>query len=173
MNYNKINTADIANGKGVRVSLFVSGCTLRCPGCFNPQAQKFDYGNEYTKRIETDLLYALAQPYISGLSILGGEPYDQDPDDLLSLVEKMKYLYPNKDIWIWTGHEFEEIRNHPLTKYIDVAICGRFEVGQRDITFNNRFRGSSNQRVIDVKESLKTGKLVGLPDIPNNEIKEN
>ena len=170
MNYNKINTSDIANGKGVRVSLFVSGCTLHCPGCFNPAAQKFDYGKEYTKVTETELLLALGKPHVSGLSILGGEPYDQDPTDLLSLVEKMKYQYPEKDIWVWSGHEFEEIRNHPLTKYIDVAICGRFDINQRDITFNNRFRGSRNQRVIDVQDSLKTGKLVGYPDIPNNEI---
>lgn len=170
MNYNKINTADIANGRGVRVSLFVSGCTLHCPGCFNPDAQRFDYGTEYTKRTETELLCAIGQSYITGLSILGGEPYDQDPTDLLSLVEKVKYLYPEKDIWIWSGHEFEEIREHPLTKYIDVAIVGRYESSKRDITFNNRFRGSTNQRVIDVQESLKTGTMVLMPDIPNNEI---
>lgn len=170
MNYSKLNTADIVSGNGVRVSLFVSGCTLRCVGCHNPEAWNFDYGTKYTSGTEEEILDAASKPYIKGLSLLGGEPYDQESNDLVSLVEKFKERHPEKDIWIWTGYEFEEIRNHPLTKYIDVAVCGRFIIEQRDISANNLWRGSRNQRVVLVQDSLKTGKTVPMPDIPNNTI---
>jgi anaerobic ribonucleoside-triphosphate reductase activating protein len=170
MNYSDLNIADIANGPGVRVTLFVSGCTLKCKGCHNPAAWQFDHGTNYTLRTESDILYALAKPYIKGLSILGGEPYDQDPADLLNLVKKVKSFFLGKDIWIWTGHEFEEIQNHPLTKYIDVAVCGRFEIDKRDITFKNIYRGSTNQRVVDVQKSLTNTRPVPVSGIPNNEL---
>lgn len=168
MNYTQINTTDVANGPGVRVSLFVSGCTIHCKGCFNPAAWDFGCGTLYTSEIEAKILAALSQPYIRGLSILGGEPLDQDPADLVSLVEKAKQLYPEKDIWIWTGREFDVIRNHPLTKLIDVAVCGEFKINERDITVKNQFRGSRNQRVIDVQASLTSDKIIPLTGIPNN-----
>ena len=173
MNYSKINTADILSGPGVRVSLFVSGCTLHCVGCQNPEAWSFGYGEKYTDDTKQRILNALAQPYVKGLSLMGGEVYDQDPTDLVELVEEVRKLYPHQNIWVWTGYEFEEIRNHPLTKYVDVAVVGRFDINQRDISGLNVWRGSRNQRIIDVPLSLVSGKVILLKMIPNNEIKEN
>jgi anaerobic ribonucleoside-triphosphate reductase activating protein len=170
MNYTQINLADVANGSGVRVSLFVSGCTIHCKGCFNPAAWDFGCGTLYTSETEATILAALSKPYIRGLSILGGEPLDQDPSDLVSLVKKAKQLYPEKDIWIWTGREFNAIRNHPLTKFIDVAVCGEFKIDERDITVKNQFRGSRNQRVVDVQKSLTENSVIPVSGIPNNEI---
>lgn len=170
MNYTQINTSDVANGRGVRVSLFVSGCTIHCKGCFNPEAWDFGYGKLYTSETESQILAALGQPYIRGLSILGGEPMDQDPAALVSLVTKAKQLYPEKDIWVWTGRKFEEIRNHPLTKFIDVAVCGKFKINKKDITSDNLYRGSRNQRVIDVQMSLAENRSIPFWGIPNNEL---
>jgi anaerobic ribonucleoside-triphosphate reductase activating protein len=171
MNYQQLNKSDISNGEGVRVSLFVSGCTLRCKGCHNSDAWDFCSGTKYTKETESEILDALAKPYISGLSLLGGECYDQrDSEELLSLVRKAKMLYPTKDIWIWTGYEFDQIKYAPLTKYIDVAVTGRFILDQRDISDTNRWRGSKNQRVIDVQSSLNSNKIIPMPGIPNNEV---
>lgn len=169
MNYQQLNKSDISNGEGVRVSLFVSGCTLRCKGCHNSDAWDFCSGTKYTKETESEILDALAKTYVSGLSILGGEPYDSlDPEELLSLVRKTKMLYPTKDIWIWTGYEFDQIKFAPLTKYIDVAVTGRFILEQRDISDANRWRGSTNQRIVLVQESLQTNSIVYMPNIPNN-----
>ena len=171
MNYQQLNKSDISNGEGVRVSLFVSGCTLRCKGCHNSDAWDFCSGTKYTKETELEILDALAKTYVSGLSILGGEPYDSlDPEELLSLVRKAKMLYPTKDIWIWTGYEFDQIKSAPLTKYIDVAVTGRFILDQRDISDANRWRGSKNQLVIDVQASLNSNKIIPMQGIPNNEV---
>ena len=171
MNYSRINTADISNGPGVRVSVFVSGCSIRCKGCFNKDAWEFNSGELFTKETEDGILKLLDQKYIGGLSILGGEPYDQrDSEVLLSLVRKVKMLYPDKGIWVWTGYEFNQIKSSPLTRYIDVAVTGRFILEQRDISRDNIYRGSRNQRVILVQESLNVGKVIPMPGIPNNEI---
>lgn len=171
MNYQQLNKSDISNGEGVRVSLFVSGCTLRCKGCHNSDAWDFCSGTKYTSETESEILDALAKPYVSGLSLLGGECYDQcDSEELLNLVRKAKMLYPTKDIWIWTGYEFDQIKSAPLTKYIDVAVTGRFILDQRDISDANRWRGSKNQRVIDVQASLNSNKIIPMPGIPNNEV---
>jgi anaerobic ribonucleoside-triphosphate reductase activating protein len=171
MKYLSLNKSDITNGPGVRVSLFVSGCTHRCKGCHNPDGWSFDNGTKFSEFTVAEILDALAKPYISGLSILGGEPYDQtDVEELLGLVRKAKMLYPNKDIWIWTGYEFDQIKSSQLTKFIDVAVTGRFILDQRDISDGNRWRGSTNQKVIDVKASLESGKVIGLSGIPNNEV---
>lgn len=170
MNYQMINKADVANGKGVRVALYVSGCTLRCEGCHNSSSWDFNSGIKYTSETESEILAALSRPFIKGLSILGGEPFDQISEELLTLVRKVKMNFPNKDIWVWTGYEFNQIKASPLTKYIDVAVVGKFDIHLRDISDANRFRGSRNQRVIDVKASLKNEKVIGLADIPNNEL---
>ena len=171
MKYQQIINADISNGNGVRVSLFVSGCTLRCKGCHNPEAWDFSCGTEFTNETIDLILEQVGKSYIQGLSILGGEPFDQ-PDFclLLKLVRRFKFLYPSKDIWVWTGYEFNQIKSSPLTRYVDVAVTGRFDIDQRDISDANRWRGSRNQRVIDVKASLTNNKVVGLSGIPNNEV---
>lgn len=171
MNYLKIDKCSIENGPGVRISLFVSGCTHRCKGCHNPEGWDFCNGTKYTQETESEILDALAKPWVSGLSLLGGEPFDQsDIEELVSLVRKVKTLYPTKDIWIWTGYEFEQIKSSPLIRYCDVAVTGKFILEQRDISDNNRWRGSKNQRVLAVKASLKSGKAVAVPGIPNNEV---
>lgn len=170
MNYQKIYKNTISDGSGIGVSLYVSGCTLHCKGCHNATAWDFASGTPYTVDTETEILEALAKPYVNHLSILGGEPMDQDQEVLVSLVEKVKQLCPEKAIWCWTGYEFEDIRDFPLTKYLDVLVCGRFDIEQRDISASNVWRGSRNQRVIDVQASLNSGKTIPLTGIPNNEI---
>lgn len=171
MNYLKIDKCSIENGPGVRISLFVSGCTHRCKGCHNPEGWDFCNGTKYTQETESEILDTLAKPWVSGLSLLGGEPFDQsDIEELVSLVRKAKMLYPTKDIWVWTGYEFEQIKSSPLIKYCDVAVTGKFILEQRDISDNNRWRGSKNQRVLAVKASLKSGKAVAVAGIPNNEV---
>jgi anaerobic ribonucleoside-triphosphate reductase activating protein len=168
MNYQKIYKNTISDGSGIGVSLYVSGCTLHCKGCHNAAAWDFASGTPYTADTETEILEALAKPYVNHLSILGGEPMDQDQEALVSLVEKVKQLYPEKDIWCWTGYEFEDIRNHSLTKYLDIIVCGRYIDDQRDISGKNPFRGSRNQRVIDVQASLNSDRTIPLAGIPNN-----
>ncbi len=171
MNYLSLNKSDITNGPGVRVSLFVSGCTHRCKGCHNPDGWSFDNGTKFSQFTVAEILDALAKPHIKGLSLLGGECYDQ-PDLywLVNLVRLAKEHYPTKDIWVWTGYEFEQIKTSPLTRYIDVAVTGRFILEQRDISDNNRWRGSTNQKVIDVQSSLNSGRAVAVSGIPNNEV---
>lgn len=171
MKYQQLNKSDISNGPGVRVSLFVSGCTLRCKGCHNPEAWNFESGTEFTNETIDLILEQVGKSYIQGLSILGGEPYDQkDFPMLVKLVRRFKFFYPEKNIWIWTGYEFDQIKSSPLTKFVDVAVTGRFILEQRDISDANRWRGSTNQRVIDVQASLNSGKVIGLSGIPNNEV---
>jgi anaerobic ribonucleoside-triphosphate reductase activating protein len=176
MYYSEINKCSTVDGPGVRVAVFFSGCHANkckeghCPGCHNPAAWNFSLGSEYTKGTEDEIVAAVSKPYISGLSILGGEPYDSDAHLLVSLVERVKQQYPDKDVWIWTGYEFDHIISSPLTKLVDVAVCGRFILDQRDISSKNIFRGSANQRVIDVQASLNSGRTIGLSGIPNNEV---
>lgn len=156
---------------GIRISLFVSGCTHRCKGCHNPDGWSFDNGTKFNQFTAAEILDALAKPYIKGLSLLGGEPFDQsDLYWLVNLVRLAKEYYPEKDIWVWTGYEFDQIRSSPLTKYIDVAVTGKFILEQRDISSDNIWRGSRNQRVIDVQRSLNTKTVIGLDGIPNNKL---
>lgn len=170
MNYLKIDKCSIENGPGVRISLFVSGCTHRCKGCHNPEGWDFCNGTKYTQETESEILDALAKPWVSGLSLLGGEPFDQsDIEELVSLLRKAKTLYPTKDIWVWTGYEFDEIKDTELIKYCDVVVVGPFILEQRDISDANRWRGSRNQKIILVQESLKNKSIVYMPNIPNNE----
>lgn len=158
MNYAKIRKFDVSNGPGIRTTLFVSGCTHNCKGCFNKEQQNFNYGNKWTKETEDEFLGYVKGENITGVNILGGEPLDQLMDDsLLNLLRRIK-AETNKSIWLWSGYLFEDIMVHEKRKeflnYIDVLIDGEFILEQRDIKL--KYRGSGNQRVIDVKEGLGT-----------------
>ncbi len=169
MNYATIKTHDVANGTGVRVSLFVSGCTHRCKGCFNAEAWDFDYGTPYTTETEDEIIKALAPAYIKGLSLLGGEPFEpQNQPALLSLCRRMKETYPHKTIWCYSGYDFErhilagklgdpEITDG-LIHLIDILVDGEFVEAKKDLKL--RFKGSSNQRIIDVQASLTIDEVV-------------
>ena len=169
MNYSGIINCSIVDGLGFRTTLFISGCKHCCEGCHNPDGWSFDNGTEFSVYTVAEIMDELAKPQIKGLSILGGEPFDQ-PDlyHLVNLVRLAKEHYPEKDIWIWTGYEFEQIKSSPLIRYCDVAVTGRFILDQRDISSNNVYRGSKNQRVIAVKASLESDKAVAVGGIPNN-----
>lgn len=169
MNYATIKKHDVANGVGVRVSLFVSGCTHRCEGCFNREAWDFSYGSPYTEQTQEEVLSALAPPYIAGLSLLGGEPFEPaNQRALLPLLGKFDALYPQKDCWCYTGYTLERDlfaggRAHTevtaaLLSHIDVLVDGEFELAKKDLKL--RFRGSSNQRIIDVKRTLREGRTI-------------
>lgn len=161
MNYAAIKNYDIANGPGCRVSLFVSGCRHHCKGCFNAEAQAFDYGTEYNAETRRELLNMLSDEHISGLSILGGEPFEpENREEVLQLCAAAKSWYPEKNIWVWTGGEFEDLKNLPVTQYIDVLIDGPFIETLKNLSLF--YRGSLNQRVIDVKKSLEIGHAVKL-----------
>ena len=161
MNYASIKMYDIANGPGCRVSLFVSGCRNNCPGCFNKVAQDFNFGEKYTKETESHILSALGDKHISGLSILGGEPFEpENQKDILNLCVNAKKMYPDKDIWIWTGLEWEDINNLLIFDYIDVLVDGPFLNDMKDLSL--AYRGSYNQRVIDIKKSIEAGYAVRL-----------
>ena len=159
MKYGRIKKTDIANGPGVRVSLFVSGCRNHCKGCFQPETWDFNYGEKYDGvNTANDIVKALTPDYISGLSILGGDPMEpENIDEVTSLCYIVKLLFPNKTIWLYTGYTWEDIRiRYPeILNYIDVLVDGPFIEDLKDISL--AFRGSSNQRIIDVPATLKTG----------------
>lgn len=150
MNYETIIKDDLVNGEGIRCSLFVSGCSHGCPGCFNEKAWDYRSGSEYTQSTEDQILIELSKSYVSGLSLLGGDPLmKKNIDTVLQLCAKAKTIYPNKDIWCWTGYTLEEVQNNhaqPLLKYIDVLIDGKFIEEEKNL--NLPFRGSNNQRVL-------------------------
>lgn len=164
MNYSKIIPYDTANGEGVRISLFVSGCTNHCKGCFNQDAQDFNYGKPYTTETEQLILDQVSKPYIAGLSVLGGDPLCQTAEgklDLLSLITKIKKI--NKTIWLWTGFTWDEavaksVMNCGIIALCDVVVDGPFIEDKKDISL--AFRGSSNQRIIDVKQTIKQDKII-------------
>jgi anaerobic ribonucleoside-triphosphate reductase activating protein len=152
MNYGEIKYTDIANGPGVRVSLFVSGCRNRCKGCFNPETWDFNFGKKFTLSTLTDILIGLEKPYISGLTILGGDPLE--PENLptvTAICRTIKTINSDKSIWIYTGYLYEDFQNLELFDYVDVVIDGKFIESQKDISL--QFRGSRNQKIIDVKQS--------------------
>lgn len=169
MNYAKINKNDIANGIGVRVTLFVSGCTHFCKGCFNSEAWDFNYGEPFTKEVENELLEALAPSWIDGLTLLGGEPMEpQNQRALLPFLKRLKEMYPKKTIWCFSGYTLEdelltdsrarcEVTDEMLS-LIDVLVDGEFVEELKDISL--RFKGSSNQRLIDLKPTLASGEVV-------------
>lgn len=159
MRWAKIRTEDIANGPGFRVSIFVQGCNNHCPGCFNPETWDFQGGKDFTDKVKDKFLELGKSKKIAGFSILGGEPLHQGKD-MLDLVQLIKSTYPNKTIWMWTGCVFEELTEEQLEiiKYVDVLIDGRFEKDNK--CPRSRYRGSSNQRVLDVRKTLKAGKCI-------------
>ena len=171
MNYATIKWTDIANGEGVRISLFVSGCTHRCKNCFNEIAWDFAYGEPFDEAVMDKILKELGEGYIAGLSLLGGEPLEpQNQEALYPFIKEVKKRYPNKTIWCYTGFIFDEStgelhekhKNTPYTKELislfDVIVDGPFVEDLKDIRL--KFRGSANQRLIDVKKTLQTGKFV-------------
>lgn len=169
MKYADIKKSDIANGLGVRVSIFVSGCTHHCRGCFNQKAWDFNYGKEFNEEATNKIIKELDKPYISGLSILGGEPLEYvNQQGLLPLVKKIKEKFPQKDIWCYTGYKFEEDildnmykkwkETPELLSYIDVIVDGKFEEENKKVGL--RFKGSTNQRILDIQKSLKANKAI-------------
>ena len=168
MYYAEIKNFDVANGPGIRVSLFVSGCPHACPGCFNEIAWNYAYGEKYTEEVEEKVLTALSKPEIQGLSLLGGEPlYPANLRAILQLLRKMKERLPKKDIWCYSGYTYEELLSREgeekkeldeLFSYLTVLVDGRFIEAEKDITL--LFRGSRNQRLILVEESRRRGEVV-------------
>lgn len=169
MNYADIKQYDIANGPGVRVSFFVSGCTHYCKGCFNSEAWDFAYGTPFTEKTIEQIVTYLQPSYVKGLTVLGGEPMEpQNQPGVLSLLRRVKEVYPDKGIWLFSGYDFERdilgrmLAEVPETKellsYLDVLVDGEYREECKSLSL--RFKGSSNQRTILVKESLAQGKLV-------------
>ena len=166
MNYATIKNCDIANGPGVRVSLFVSGCTHRCPGCFNEVAWDFDYGQPFTQEVMDSILDMLRPSYIRGLTLLGGEPFEpQNQQAVVELLRRVKEELPGKSIWAFSGYLFDkDILSGRLgdcseyLSYLDVLVDGPFVESKKNLSL--RFRGSENQRLIDVPASLATGEIV-------------
>lgn len=150
MNYGKIKKVDIANGPGVRVSLFVSGCRNHCPGCFNPETWDFDYGEPFTRKTEKEIIKALRPSWIQGLSILGGDPMEpENQRALLPLLKRIRVMLPEKDVWLYTGYRLESVSGSPLLPFVDVVVDGPFIEAEKDISL--AFRGSGNQRIIHVE----------------------
>ena len=170
MHYGELKTCDIANGTGVRVTLFVSGCTNRCPGCFQPQTWDFCYGQPYTDRTQAQIFAELDKSYVDGLTLLGGEPFEPaNQPTLVALLRQVKERYPSKSVWCFTGFRLgEELLTegaYPRTEYtdemlsyIDILVDGRFMQELKDISL--QFRGSRNQRIIDLNATRKAGEIV-------------
>lgn len=168
MNYGEIKNCDIANGEGVRVSLFVSGCTHHCKNCFNSETWDFNYGKPFTKETEDTIISYLAPDFIDGFSLLGGEPFEpQNQRVLVDLLRRIRAELPQKNIWCYSGYTFEELTldsrarcecTDEMLYMIDVLVDGEFKQDLYDISLS--FRGSSNQRIIDVKNSLESGNIV-------------
>jgi len=170
MNYGQVFYADTANGIGARISLFVSGCTHHCPGCFNEETWDFNFGDPFTKEVEDDIIEHLRPSYIDGLSLLGGEPMEaQNQRALLPFLERLKQEVPHATVWIYSGYTFEELldtenrRCHTeatrrILELADILVDGKFILAEKDVKL--RFRGSRNQRILELKESLKENRPV-------------
>ena len=171
MYYCNIKKCDIANGEGIRTTLFVSGCRNRCEGCFQPETWSFTYGEPFDSAVAEDILKTFESDFVTGLTLLGGEPMEpENQRDLLPFVKEFKRRYPKKTLWLYTGNLYEEltsgIGNHPksievtdeLLSYVDILVDGRFEKEKKSLGL--RFRGSSNQRVIDMNKTRKLGEIV-------------
>lgn len=173
MHYSTIKDCDIANGIGVRITLFVSGCTNHCKNCFQPQTWDFDFGEPFTEDTEEKLLEMLKPDYINGLTLLGGEPMEpQNQRALVPFLKRVREAYPNKNIWCFTGFTYEVLKtdgSHPrcevtdeMLSLIDVLVDGRYVDELKDLTL--QFRGSSNQRLIDMVKTRKNGEVTLLPN---------
>lgn len=159
MNYAKIVKFDIANGPGIRTTLFVTGCSHHCPFCHNPETWNPYAGNPFTNYTLDELDESLAHPYIAGLTLSGGDPlYPMNINTITDIIIHVREKYPEKSIWLYTGYEYESVKSLSFMNYIDVLVDGEFEIDKKDISLI--YCGSTNQRVIDVKESLKLGKVV-------------
>lgn len=172
MNYAGIKYCDIANGTGCRTTLFVSGCRNACRGCFQPQTWAFDYGEEFDAKIQQEILDSLAPAYVQGLTLLGGEPFEEEnQEELVPFLRRVKEQYPSKNIWAFTGYLYDKDlqpggRKHTpwtdeMLSMIDVLVDGPFVLEEKDITL--KFRGSRNQRIIDLAATRETGELVLSP----------
>ena len=177
MNYATIKSRDIANGPGVRVSLFVSGCTHRCPGCFNEEAWDFNFGQPFTQEVIDRILEDLSPSFVKGLTLLGGEPFDpRNQPSIVELLRQVKAKYPEKSIWAFSGYLFDrdilpgKLGDPAITReylsYLDVLVDGPFVQARKNLTL--RFRGSENQRLIDVPASLESGTVVLWEDWQGN-----
>ena len=162
MKYNLIRKMDISNGPGVRVSVFMQGCAFHCKNCFNKETWDFEAGKEFNQNTIDEVLNLCKEDYIKGLSILGGEPmHPKNIEGTTKLAKAFKEKYPDKNVWVWSGFKFEEdLKDKEVLNYIDVLVDGKYEDELHDFTL--KWRGSSNQRVIDVKESLKEHKVITL-----------
>lgn len=165
MNYGSINNCDVANGDGVRVSLFVSGCSHHCKGCFNPETWDYSFGKCFTREVEDKIMEMLKPDYISGLTLLGGDPMElPNQKALLPFLKRVKETYPDKTIWCYTGYVYEDIckkYQHEWNEVIDflplldVLVDGPFIEERKNVSL--KFRGSSNQRIIDIKKTVESG----------------
>ncbi|MCQ2537061.1 MAG: anaerobic ribonucleoside-triphosphate reductase activating protein [Lachnospiraceae bacterium] len=170
MNFSAIKKCDIANGTGVRTTLFVSGCRNHCEGCFQPETWNFNNGKEFTKETEKEIIESLSPDYIQGLTLLGGDPFEEENQEgLVTFIETVKDTYPQKDIWAYTGYLLEDLtaNGKKYTEYtermlncIDVLVDGPFIQAEKDLRI--KFRGSRNQRLIDMNEYRKTGNIMTL-----------
>lgn len=168
MNYGNIKTCDVSNGIGVRTSLFVSGCTHHCKGCFNAETWDFSYGRPFTAETEEQIFAELGKSYISGLSVLGGEPFEpENQRALLPFLRRVRERFPEKTIWVYSGYTWEELTyssrarcetTDEMLSLVDVLVDGEFVEARKDISL--RFRGSDNQRIIDVPRSVSAGVIV-------------
>jgi anaerobic ribonucleoside-triphosphate reductase activating protein len=176
MRYSKIREMDVSNGEGLGISLFVQGCHFHCRGCFNPETWDFSGGKEWNKQVEQQFLHLASKPYINRISILGGEPLcDENVLYVCDLVDKLKQLYPDKKIWVYTGYKYEDIINLSVPFYkqnwndinriklvhmVDVLVDGQFQLENQDL-YNEHivWAGSTNQRVIDIPATLSDGKI--------------
>ena len=164
MRYNKIRKMDISNGPGVRVSIFVQGCTFNCKNCFNPETHDFNGGEEFTDDTIEKVLSLCEKDYVEGLSILGGEPmHPKNLEGVTKLAKKFKQKFPNKNLWAWTGFLFDNyLKDKEICKYLDVLVDGQYMEELHDPTL--KWKGSTNQRVIDIQKSLKEGKVILFED---------
>lgn len=164
MRYGQIRQFDVANGTGIRSTIFVTGCTHKCPECFNEEYQDFNFGDIWTDNETSTIINYLKSDVVEGLTILGGEPF-QNTKDLIQIVKDIK-KQSNKSIWIYSGYTFDELIKNPLQRelleLVDILVDGLFKINLKDLKL--RFRGSSNQRIIDVKNSLKENKIIILSD---------
>ena len=163
-----IKKCTIADGPGIRLSIYCSGCDLHCKGCHNQEAWDFNQGTDY-KELLDEIISELEKSYYKGITFCGGEPLNpKNVDGFLEIAKLIKEKLPTKDIWCYTGYEWEDVKDLEIMKYIDVAVVGPFILEQRDISDDNRWRGSKNQRVIDVRMSLAFNTKLYLAGIPNN-----